>query len=96
VADLLRASSVIERLQLADERQAELAVELFEAALGLLESGGQAAQMRDVQLLGEALREIPIRFALERAYRDLAWTATGDEKVHLVECANEVRPLTAV
>jgi serine/threonine-protein kinase PknG len=96
VTDLLRASSVIERLQLTDERQAELAVELFEAALALLESGGQAAQMPDVQLLGEPLREIPVRFALERAYRDLAWTATGDEKIHLVECANEARPLTAV
>jgi serine/threonine-protein kinase PknG len=90
--DLARASSVMERLQLTDEQRAELAVELFEAALALIPSGGP----RDVRLLGHLAQEGPIRFALERAYRDLAWLAAGDEKVHLVECANEVRPMTAV
>jgi serine/threonine-protein kinase PknG len=93
VYDLVRASSVIERLSLSDEQHAELAVELFEAALLLL-ARGETAPAADARLLGHPLREVPVRFALERAYRDLAWAATGDEKVHLVECANQVRPVT--
>jgi len=93
--DLARAASVIARQQLTEQRRAELSVELFEAALALISSRPRA-QIPDVQLLDQPLREVPVRFALERAYRELAWTAAGDLKVHLVECANEVRPMTAL
>jgi serine/threonine-protein kinase PknG len=93
--DLARASSVIERLQLPEQRRAELAVQLYEAALALLASR-RPSQLPDVVLLGQPLRELPVRFGLERAYRELAWTAAGDLKIQLVECANEVRPMTAL
>jgi serine/threonine-protein kinase PknG len=93
--DLASASAVIERLSLADEQRAGLAVELLEAALALLASGG-APQAGDVHLLGRPLREIPVRLALEQAYRDLAWPAAGDEKIRLVDRANQVRPVTDV
>jgi serine/threonine-protein kinase PknG len=93
--DLARASSVIERLQLPEQRRAELAVQLYEAALALLASR-RPSQLHDVVLLGQPLRELPVRFGLERAYRELAWTAAGDLKIQLVECANEVRPMTAL
>jgi serine/threonine-protein kinase PknG len=94
VDGLVRASSVVERLQLSDELRAELSVGLFEAALVLLPNGTHP-QWPDVRLLGQPLMETRIRFALERAYRDLAWIAAGDEKILLVECANEVRPMTS-
>jgi serine/threonine-protein kinase PknG len=93
--DLARASSVVERLQLPDQRRAELAVQLYEAALTLLASIPRS-QVPEVTLLGQPLREVPVRLGLERAYRELAWTAAGDLKIHLVECANEVRPMTSL
>jgi serine/threonine-protein kinase PknG len=93
--DLARASSVIERLQLPEQRRAELAVQLYEAALTLIASRHRT-QLPDVLLLGQPMRDVPVRFGLERAYRELAWTAAGDLKVQLVECANEVRPMTAL
>jgi serine/threonine-protein kinase PknG len=93
--DLARASSVIERLRLPEQRRAELAVQLYEAALTLLASR-RPSQLPDVVLLGQPLRDLPVRFGLERAYRELAWTAAGDLKIQLVECANEVRPMTAL
>ncbi|HEY4025147.1 MAG TPA: tetratricopeptide repeat protein, partial [Candidatus Dormibacteraeota bacterium] len=93
--DLARASSVIERLPLAAEQQAELAVGLFEAALVLLPRM-RRSRRPDVRLLGQPLAENPIRFALEQAYRDLALVAAEDEKIILVECANDVRPMTVV
>jgi hypothetical protein len=37
-----------------------------------------------------------VRLALEQAYRDLAWPAAGDEKIRLVDRANQVRPVTDV
>lgn len=92
--DLVRASSVIARLQVAAEQRADLAADLLEAALALLASG-RARQSADAQLLGQPLREAPLRAALEQAYRDLAWAAAGDEKVLLVDRANDARPWTA-
>jgi Protein kinase G tetratricopeptide repeat len=41
------------------------------------------------------MQEDPIRLALERAYRELARLETGDEKIRLVDRANQVRPMTA-
>lgn len=97
VADLARASSVIERLSLTREQRAELAVELFGAALALLEGGFIAEQpVADPILLGQPLREVAVRIALEQSYRDLAWVAVGDERVRLVDRANQVRPWTDV
>jgi serine/threonine-protein kinase PknG len=94
--DLVRASSAIARQQLGEQPRAELAVQLYEAALTLIGST-QRSRLPDVRLLDETpLREVPVRFALERAYRELAWTAAGDLKLDLVECANEVRPMTAL
>jgi serine/threonine-protein kinase PknG len=94
--DLVRASGAIARQQLAEQRRAELAVQLYEAALTLIGST-QRSRLADVRLLDDTpMRDVPVRFALERAYRELAWTAAGDLKIDLVECANEVRPVTAL
>jgi serine/threonine-protein kinase PknG len=95
VNDLSGASAVLDRLSLPDEQRAELTIELLEAALSLLASGA-APEAGDVQLLSRPLREIPVRLALEQAYRDLAWVAVGDDKIRLVDRANQVRPVTDV
>jgi serine/threonine-protein kinase PknG len=91
--DLVRASAAIERLSLDPGQRAELTVELLERALELLLT--RAAPPSDAMLLGSPLQEEPIRLALEQAYRDLARMATGDEKIRLVDRANQVRPMTA-
>jgi serine/threonine-protein kinase PknG len=93
VDDLVRASVVIERLSLDTGERAELATELLEAALDALTRG--AAAPSDALLLGSPFQEEPVRLALERAYRELARLATGDDKIRLVDLANEKRPMTA-
>jgi serine/threonine-protein kinase PknG len=93
VEDLVRASVVIERLSLDLAERAQLATELLEAALDAL-TGGIAAPS-DALLLGSPFQEEAVRLALEHAYRDLARLATGDDKIRLVDLANEKRPMTA-
>jgi len=93
VEDLVRSSIVIERLSLDTGDRAQLATELLEAALDALTRGFAAPS--DALLLGSPFQEVPVRLALERAYRDLARLATGDEKIRLVDLANEKRPMTA-
>jgi serine/threonine-protein kinase PknG len=93
--ELAHASAVIERLPLTYGQRVELAAELLEAALALLESGAQA-EAGGVLLLDHPFLENPVREALERAYRDLARLAVGPDKIRLVDRANQIRPLTAV
>jgi serine/threonine-protein kinase PknG len=93
VDDLGRASGTIERLSLEGGQLFELTTELLGAALDLVLS--RAASPSDTLLLGIPMQEEAIRLALERAYRELARLATGDEKITLVDRANEFRPITA-
>jgi serine/threonine-protein kinase PknG len=93
--DLSRAASAIDGLTLDSGQRAALTAELFEAALALLTAGPVNPSAGDTLLLGRPLREEPVRFALEQAYRDLARLAAGDDKIRLVDRANEVRPMTA-
>jgi len=92
VDDLARASAAIERLSLDPGQRSQLTVEILGTALELLE---QRVQPSDAMLLGAPFQEEPVRLALEQAYRDMARLATGDEKIHLVDLANQVRPMTA-
>lgn len=95
VSELQHASTAIQRLDLDSELRSQLTIELFEAALGLLESRSMKPDPA-VRLVGRPLEENGIRLGLERAYRELARLATGEDKIRLVDRANEVRPLTAV
>ena len=91
--ELALASATIERLALDPAVRGELCARLLETALDQLGSG--ALEPRDdVLLLEEPLRQVPLRLALERAYRDLARLATGAERIRLVDLANRVRPRT--
>jgi serine/threonine-protein kinase PknG len=92
VDDLVRASVVIERLTLDTGERAQLATELLCAALEALV--GHAAEPSDALLLGSPFQEVPIREAIERAFRELARLATPDRKIDLVDLANQYRPMT--
>jgi serine/threonine-protein kinase PknG len=93
--ELVQASSVIQRLDLDNEQRSQLTVELLEAALSLITSRSVKPEPTQ-KLVGCPFDDGGIRLGLERAYRDLARLANGEEKIRLVDRANEVRPLTAV
>ena len=93
VDDLVRASMVIDRLSLDTGDRARLTTELLEAALDALIRGGVTHS--DSLLLGSPFQEEPVRLGLERSYRELARLATGQDKIDLVDKANEKRPMTA-
>ena len=89
---LARASAIVERLDLAPARRAQLDLELFEAGLFALVGG----QPRDgVRICGRPLAERALREGLEESYRQLAKHATTSrDRIALIDCANRVRPRT--
>jgi serine/threonine-protein kinase PknG len=111
-ADLADASLRLGRLRLDAEHRAQLAVELFRAALALLgvspERPDRAERRSRVpaprsagpsaaRVLGRRLQERDIRLGLEAAYRQLAAAQTDTlARYALVDRANAVRPRTMV
>jgi serine/threonine-protein kinase PknG len=95
VTELVQASATVKRLRLDPHQRALVAVELLETALMLL---GSRAVLPDaaIDVLGHPLEWNRLRIGLEHAYRDLARFAVGEEKIRLVDRANQVRPMTAV
>jgi serine/threonine-protein kinase PknG len=94
--DLTRACTTVDRLALDGEQRAGLARDLFNAALQLLRTGHLHPDP-GVTVLGEPLTERRLRAGLERAYRALARLApTADERIRLVDQANEIRPRSLV
>ena len=65
---------------------------LLDAALrAVLDSGPQAT----LRIAGTPAEEVPLRDALERAYRDLAAQSSGaGDRIRLVDAANQVRRWT--
>ncbi|MDI2125193.1 serine/threonine-protein kinase [Yinghuangia seranimata] len=95
--DLLEASAHLERLPVEGEAYDRLAAELLGAALEWVRKGAAGSTRPDGKVLDSALQERPLRFALERTYRSLARHVGGtEERVALVDKANEVRPRTWV
>jgi serine/threonine-protein kinase PknG len=96
VDDLTLACRSADRLALDGEQRAGLSRDLFDAALMLLDSG-QIDADQSVTVLGEPLTERRMRCGLERSYRALARLAsTAEERIRLVDQANEVRPRSLV
>jgi serine/threonine-protein kinase PknG len=94
IAELTEASTAVGRLTLDGEQRAHLARDLLLAALHLLRTGAVRPDTR-VQVLGEPLTERRLRLGLERSYRVLARLApTPDERIRLVDMANQARPRT--
>jgi serine/threonine-protein kinase PknG len=106
-ADLVDASTRLERLRLDVERRAWLAAETLETALDWIRTGRPvpAVAARQLgggnviagQVFGRDLSEHALRLGLEQAYRALAKMARDDAvRVHWVDLANTVRPRTWV
>ncbi len=96
VADLTTAGATVGHLNLDGEERASLTRDLLSAALQLLHAGHIRPDPA-VTLLGSQLTEQRLRLGLERAYRTLArLTPARDERIRLVDLANQVRPRTAV
>jgi len=95
ITELVQASATIKRLRLDAQERAQVAVELLTAALELLES---RAVLPDagVEVMGYPLHWDRLREGLERAYRELARFASGEERIRLIDRANQVRPMTRV
>jgi serine/threonine-protein kinase PknG len=96
VADLTRACATVDHLTLDPADRASLTRDLLNAALQLLGSG-RIHPDPHVTVLGEPLVERRLRSGLERAYRALAHLApTQEQRIQLVDQANQVRPRTLV
>jgi serine/threonine-protein kinase PknG len=95
ITELVQASATVKRLRLDAQQRSLVAVELLERALALLDSRVVLPDPA-IDVLGCPLQRTRLREGLERAYRDLARYATGQERIHLVDRANQVRPMTPV
>jgi serine/threonine-protein kinase PknG len=98
--DFVEASTRLERLRLDTQRQASLAIEMYQTALRWLgrtaRSAGSATPPAGV-MLGHGLTERELRFGLERKYRILATLETDPRAQRaLINQANAVRPWTVV
>jgi len=94
--DVAEAARVLDGLDLDPGRRAALTRDLLTTALELVRSGALAAT-DDVRIAGVPVRENPLRFALERVYRELAKLAPSPTaRYELVDRANSVRPRTLV
>ena len=94
VTSLAAAAALIERLEIEAAQLAALRAELLEEALRSL-AGGAALPAAVLGGTGPGpAGEREVRFALERAYREMARAAHGAEKIRLVDLANASRPRT--
>jgi serine/threonine-protein kinase PknG len=94
VAALAAAAALIDRLELDSGQLAALRAELLEQVLSVL-AGGVAVPVAVLGARGEGhADERSVRFALEGAYREMARSAHGPDKIRLVDLANASRPRT--
>ncbi len=93
--ELKEASAAIEALALKGIEHYRLAKQVLETALHLVTSQALSSAA-SIAILGQPLEELYLRKGLEKALRDLAHLATGEEKIQLVDQANRVRPRTLI
>ena len=91
--ELKGASAAIEALTLEGMDRYRLSKQVLETALHLVTSQALAPTSA-IAILGQPLEELHLRLGLEKALRDMAHLATGNEKIRLVDEANQVRPRT--
>ena len=94
VSALAAAAALIDRLEVEAAQLAALRAELLEQALSTLAGGivVPASVLRSGA--GGTADERGLRFALEGAYREMARSVHGPEKIRLVDLANASRPRT--
>ena len=91
--DLVSAATALDGLELDAERRAQASRDLLEAAHAWVRDGRSGhGKVLDCQLT-----DLELRLGLERCYRTLARQAgTTQERIALVDRANEIRPRTWV
>lgn len=94
VAELAKAASTIEALMLDGVERHRIVRDIFAVTLALLGTG-HLKPTPAITLLGHRLDEADVRRGLETAYRSLArLTDDREERIALVDLANQVRPKT--
>ncbi len=96
VADLREAGDRLAKLEPDAARRESLTIDTLQAALSWVTAGHAAGDgAAGDRLLGCDITDRALRFGLERSYRALARLASGPEqRIALVNLANEVRPRT--
>ena len=91
VQDLQLASSAIETVTIEGKERYRLTQQVLETTLNLLTSKVISAHS-ELTILGEKLEEKNLRRGLEKTYRAMAHLTSGEEKIRLVDQANQIRP----
>ncbi|HEY9609170.1 tetratricopeptide repeat protein, partial [Allocoleopsis sp.] len=91
--ELKDASIAIEALTLEGMDRYRLTRQVLQTALDLVTSK-TLTPVSSIAILGQPLEEVHLRKGLEKALRNMAHLASGDEKIRLVDEANQVRPRT--
>jgi serine/threonine-protein kinase PknG len=91
--ELKDASVAIEALTLEGMDRYRLTKQVLETALNLVTSQ-TLTPTSSIAILGQPLEEVHLRQGLEKALRNMAHLASGDDKIRLVDEANQVRPRT--
>jgi serine/threonine-protein kinase PknG len=93
--DLTAASAVVEGLSLDGMDKFVLQSQVYREAVQQLSARTIAANA-GTKILGQPLMEGPLRMGLEEALRSMARLVNGEEKIRLIDQANEVRPRSLV
>ena len=97
VDDLVRAGQIVERIDLDPVRRAALERDLYRAGLAVVDGVAPLSGNGVAPVLGRRLTETDLRRGLEHACRVPAKAApTRDERIRLVDEANQSRPRTLV
>jgi serine/threonine-protein kinase PknG len=91
--ELVQASALAESLTLDGMSKFTLSSQILNAALDAVCSRA-VKENRAVRVLGSPLEETRLRAGLEQSLRSMAGLVTGEERIQLVDRANEVRPRT--
>ena len=92
-AELVEASSIAEGLALDGMNKFSLASEVLAAAVDLVGSRA-VSENPSTKVLGSPLEETRLREGLEQSLRAMARFVNGEERIRLVDQANQVRPRT--
>ena len=95
VDDLTAASTVLESLPLDGMDKFLLQRQVYGEAMNQVRSRTITANA-GTKILGAPLMEGPLRMGLENVLRSMARLVNGEERIRLVDEANEVRPRTLV
>ncbi len=95
VDDLAAAAALAESLTLQEVNRFTLSSQIYSAAVEQVGTPGLAAG-KSAKLFGEPMEERPLRLGLERSLRSLARFMEGEERIRLVDQANQVRPRTLI